>query len=198
MNLIQATLTRIAHDLVALGQPWALVGGFAVSVRAEPRFTRDVDVAVAVPDDGSAEGLVRALVHRGYRVTATVEQEATGRLATARLIPPFARADEIVVDVLFASSGAEPEIVAGAAQIEVLPDVVVPVARVGDLIALKLLARDDQTRPQDAADLRALRGVATATELKRAEATLQLIAARGFERDRDLGAAFAAFVGAND
>lgn len=85
-------------------------------------------------------------------VAATVEQDATGRLATARLVPPYARADEVVVDMLFASSGVEPELVAAAEIIDVLPDLGVPVARVGDLIALKILARDDCTRPQDAAD----------------------------------------------
>ncbi len=43
----------------ALGdQPWALVGGLAVSVHCEPRFTRDIDIAIALPDDGAAERLV--------------------------------------------------------------------------------------------------------------------------------------------
>jgi hypothetical protein len=43
------TTCRVA--LAALddcGLGGALVGGFAVSVRTEPRFTRDVDLAVAV------------------------------------------------------------------------------------------------------------------------------------------------------
>ena len=33
----------------------ALVGGIAVSTRTEPRFTRDLDFAVAVADDAAAE-----------------------------------------------------------------------------------------------------------------------------------------------
>ncbi len=66
-----------------------------------------------------------------------------------------------VVDVLFASSGIEPEIVRSAEAIEILPGLVVPVARTGHLIALKLLARDDESRPQDLADLRSLHEVAT-------------------------------------
>jgi hypothetical protein len=32
-----------------------LVGGLAVSVRTEPRFTRDVDLVVAISDDHAAE-----------------------------------------------------------------------------------------------------------------------------------------------
>lgn len=51
MNLIEAALRRTVIDLGRLGRGWALVGGFAVAARAEPRFTRDVDVPVAVEDD---------------------------------------------------------------------------------------------------------------------------------------------------
>jgi hypothetical protein len=44
-------------------------------------MTRDIDVAVAVGDDRQAEKVVAALVARGYRVRALVEQESAGRLA---------------------------------------------------------------------------------------------------------------------
>ncbi len=128
------------------------MGGFAVSVRTEPRFTRDVDVAVA-------EGLVRSLIDAGYRLEAIVEQDFVGRLATARMLSPGADRLGVVVDVLFATAGIEPEIVAAAEVLEVLPGLAMPVATAGHLVALKLLARDDQTRPQDAADLRALHAV---------------------------------------
>ena len=59
-------------------------------------------------------------------------------------------------------------------------------ARTGHLIALKLLARDDATRPQDAADLRALADVADASELELARDAVELISERGYHRDRDL------------
>jgi len=49
-----------------------------------------------------------------------VEQEATRRLATIRLIPPGERERGVVVDLLFASSGIEREIVAGAQVVEVM------------------------------------------------------------------------------
>jgi predicted nucleotidyltransferase len=94
----------------------------------------------------------------------------------------------IVADLLFASSGIEPEIVAAAEAIDVLPGLRVPVACVGDLIALKLLARDDRRRPQDADDLAALRRVASAAEIDRARLAIRLIQDRGFHRGRDLPA----------
>ena len=66
--------------------------------------------------------------------------------------------------------------------------VTMPVARVGHLVALKVLARDDRRRPQDLVDLRMLLQVADATELAAARAALAMITARGFARGKDLAA----------
>jgi len=151
VNILEAALRRIATDLERHGRRWALVGGFAVSARAEPRFTRDIDAAVVVDDDADGEHLVRLLLADRYRVLASVEQDETGRLATVRLSSPLSGGD-VVVDLLFASSGIEPEIVAAAETTEVVPGLRLPIATTGHLIALKLLARDDLERPQDLAD----------------------------------------------
>jgi predicted nucleotidyltransferase len=172
-----------------LERRWALVGGLAVSARTEPRFTRDVDLAVAVGGDCEAEATVRALQSRGYRVQALIEHEPTERLATTRLIPPGEEETGIVGDMLFASSGIEAEIAAAADALGVFPGLRVPVARIGHLIALKLLARDDRSRPQDRADLVALLRGASAPDLDEARAAASLIRQRGFHRGRDLAAA---------
>jgi predicted nucleotidyltransferase len=162
------------------------VGGLAVSARTEPRFTRDLDVAVAVADDAEAEALVQRLVSEGYRTLAVVEQKATHRLATVRLVLPGGDTRGVVADVLFASSGIEAEVARDAERLRVFPTIVLPVARVGHLIALKLLARDDRTRPQDQQDLRALSEVADDAEVRRARDAIGLIDERGFARGRDL------------
>ena len=78
MNSVEAALRQVTADLDRRHLGWALVGGFAVSARAEPRFTRDVDVAVAVIDDRAAEQNVHDLVAGGYRLLASVEQDAVG------------------------------------------------------------------------------------------------------------------------
>lgn len=163
-----------------------------MSVRTEPRLTRDADLAVAVAGDRDAEALVLALQGRGWRVAAAIEQDAAGRLATVRLAPAGKDAAGTVVDLLFASSGIEPEIVAAAESIEAVPGLDVPVARVGHLIALKVLARDDRTRPQDRVDLAALLRSAGDAALAEARESLALVARRGFQRGRDLLAALEA------
>jgi hypothetical protein len=63
-----------------------------------------------VTTDSEAEALVGALRQVGYELKAVVEQEATGRMATVRLVG----AGRCIVDLLFASSGIEAEIVAAA------------------------------------------------------------------------------------
>ena len=187
MTELEAQLRRIKLELEALGHDFALVGGLAVSTRADPRLTRDADLAVTVADDNDAERLVRALGSKGYTVLAAVEQDATGRLATVRLT--HAEPSGIVTDLLFASCGIEPDIVAGAEELTVVSDLVMPVASVGHLIAMKLLARDDRHRPLDADDLRALRLVASDVDWDVAKVAVAAISARGYSRGRDLSGA---------
>lgn len=164
----------------------ALIGGLAVSARAEPRFTRDVDLAVAVASDREAEGVINGLTGRGYRILAVLEQEVTGRLATVRFQPPEIGEQGTILDLLFASSGIEPEIVDTATEIEAFPDLKIKVAEIGELLALKILARDDKRRPQDAVDIRALLAEATDADLASAKKALVLITDRGYHRGRDL------------
>jgi hypothetical protein len=84
MSSLEEALRAIADALNRRQVRWALVGGLAVSARAEPRTTRDVDVAVSVPDDAAGEGLAWQLTSSGWAIVGTVEQDATDRLATVR------------------------------------------------------------------------------------------------------------------
>lgn len=186
VNRLEAALRDAAEALDASGARWALVGGLAVSARAEPRTTRDVDIAVAVEGDAAAEALLYRLQSRGLSVVSVVEQSARSRLATARLIPSAAGAGGIVVDLLFASSGIEPELVNAADEIAIVPGLSIPVARTGHLLALKVLARNDRDRPQDLDDIRALTRESSAADREEARGAVRLIEERGFARGKKL------------
>jgi hypothetical protein len=164
----------------------AIVGGIAVSVRTEPRFTRDLDLAVAVASDADAEQCVFAMRQLGYEITAALERVKQTRLSTVRL---RRRGRGPLIDLIFAATGIENEIVDAAEPAEVARGIVTEVAQVGHLIAMKLVARDDKRRPQDRLDLIALAKVADDAEWARAEAAVRLIHERGFSLDRDLAAA---------
>ncbi len=186
---LRDALDSAVSDLRDLGASFALVRGLAVSIRTEPRFTRDADIAVSVVSDVEAERLVHALIQRRYQTSMIVEQEATGRLATIRLTPPKG---VVVCDLLFASSGIEPEIVEHATMEDAGLQTPLPVATVGHLIAMKILSRDD-ARPQDQIDLVALRRVATEEDLKTARHALGLVEQRGYHRLRNLISLFDIF-----
>jgi predicted nucleotidyltransferase len=186
------SLTQLAatmQDVIAAfpaHQALALVGGLAVSARTEPRFTRDIDFAVAVESEEHAQQIVYGMQQSGYLIEAIIEHRPTKRMATARL-----RRDVTapMVDLLFAASGIEPEIAAAANAATVLKQTV-RVAQVGHLIAMKLISTAEHRR-RDESDLAALAKVADEAEWARAEAAVRLIAERGFARGRDLAAALA-------
>jgi hypothetical protein len=125
---IEACLRRLKRDLDASKVPWAIVGGFAVQARAYPRTTLDIDAAVVAADDDAASDLARRLLERDYRVLARLEQTEVSRLGTLRLISPVHSDLQIVVDLLFASSGIEAEVVKGAGAIQLFRGLTLPVA----------------------------------------------------------------------
>ena len=182
MSLLSAA-SRVLKSLRQENVQGCVVGGLAVSARCDPRFTRDVDIAVMVDNDERAEALVHALASRGMRIVSLVEQESVGRLAMARL----ATDDGLSIDLLIASSGIESEIVMSAETLEVVQGVLLPVARIGHLIALKLLSVAPG-RETGSADLRNHAAVADDEEWSLASEAVALIEERGFARGRQLDA----------
>lgn len=177
--LLERALVETCRELERRGIEFSLVGGLAVSLRARIRFTRDIDLAVALGSDADVERLVRDLQAAGYRVKALVEQDAVSRIATVRLIAPAG----VVVDLLVASSGIEAELVMRAGIVPWNESLSLRVARNEELLALKVLSMSAE-RPQDRADALAIRvvGVDEETVLD----NLRLIEARGFHRNQDL------------
>ena len=187
---MRAELSAIYDLLLEVSAQSALVGGLAVSARAEPRFTRDIDLALSVDSDEQAELLIRNFIEKGYKLFATLEQTSVDRLATVRLLQPGGSEEEVVVDLLFASSGIEKEIVEMAEPIFIFPDLKIPVASTGHLIATKVLSCDRESRSKDYQDLHALISSASEEDIRLAEASLELIIRRGFDRSKDLKSIF--------
>ncbi|MBC8071314.1 MAG: nucleotidyl transferase AbiEii/AbiGii toxin family protein [Deltaproteobacteria bacterium] len=177
------SLARATQVLRQHGVELALIGGLAVSIRGEVRFTRDVDLAIAVDTDRDVERLVLEMSAMGYTPRAIVEQEAIGRIATVRLLG----SDGVTIDLLAASSGIEHEVIASAEPVDVAPVGVIPVARAEELIALKVLSLSSR-RPQDQLDLDGLLRINSDADLERVRALLDLVTARGFHRGEQLQA----------
>jgi hypothetical protein len=178
---VERALIGAAADLAAAGKRFALVGGLAVSVRSEVRFTRDVDLAVSVVDDVEAEGLVYTLRNHGYTAVATVEHETRHRLSTVRLMSP----PGVKVDLLFASSGLEAEVVERATGVRLGAAGNVAVAQAEELLALKVLSMTEQ-RLQDRSDAQQLLLHNPNLDIERVRQNLRLISERGFDRGQNL------------
>lgn len=173
-------LAGVAGHLGRLGTRFALVGGIATSIRGEVRFTRDIDIAIAVADDSELDALVLELRDVGYDVVALAEQNDVGRTATVGLMSP----EELLVNLLAATCGIEAEIVDRAGAVEFGGERI-PVASVEELMAMKILSMTDR-RLQDRIDAGNLMAMNPAMDMARVRASLELITERGYAREQDL------------
>ena len=82
----EQALVDVTARLTRLGVSHALVGGLAISIRAEVRFTRDVDLAISVDSDGVGARDARGLLATGpvdlaevRRLLSLIESRGFGR-----------------------------------------------------------------------------------------------------------------------
>ncbi len=175
--------TRAIELLKRVGARFAVVGGIAVSFRAEERTTKDLDLVIAVEDDAAAQRFVHEFSQLGYLIDDIFEHETANRMSTVRMI---SQGDHpMFVDLLFASSGIESEIIDSAEESHIFSNTNVHVATVPALIALKVLSARPG-RMKDIVDLQSLFEVASQEEIAEARYLLDLITTRGYNRNKDL------------
>ena len=143
-------ITALARVFEAVSIPYVLIGGHAVNVWLEPRFTADLDVAVeAGPSD--VERLADALARGGY----TRERIHGAEQPSGPDFVRFVSANrEVVLEVQVAKTRFQREVIQRA---RVSGDGV-RVATVEDLIVMKLIADRAKDRV-DLLGLAALSGV---------------------------------------
>jgi hypothetical protein len=128
--------------------------------------------------------LVHRLQQRGYSLVTMFEHTPSGRIGTVRLLSPAAPG--ILVDLLFAACGVEPEVVATAGPGTVMDRFRLPVAQRSHLLAMKVVAAHADRRPQDFTDIRSLLADASVAEVREVGGLLRLIAQRGFSGGSNL------------
>lgn len=140
---LQQTLSDLVIVLQRHQIPFALIGGLAVSIRGEPRFTADVDVVIGV-DLPSAIRWLGVLQESTFRPLVS---DAVELMRSVYLLPLRHTVTNVKVDVAIGVSGFERQIIARSTKVRV-SDLLVPVATAEDLILMKLLA----ARPRDIED----------------------------------------------
>lgn len=142
------TLAEVRDLLQAQNVRFALIGGIAVGLRAEPRATKDVDLVISV-DASRAPDVLADLEGHGF---TTVRHGLPGPGAVVRLHRVGPDGVRAWVDLLFEGTDLERSLLDRATTELLFGGVALPVATTEDLILLKLLAH----RPQDLLDVRNL------------------------------------------
>jgi len=149
MARIEEVLHNILHLLNKLRFPYMLVGGLAVGFFGEPRFTRDIDIAIII-DPKNIEILIRALKRHKYIFH---EKEI---LMLSRLSNRFAIADPsdtYRIDLWIPKSGYEKKSFERRKKKKISQTSFFLISP-EDLILFKLLA----DRPQDILDIKGILG----------------------------------------
>lgn len=145
-DAIGGALRALAGWLDAAGVPYALIGGVAVGLQAEPRFTQDVDAVVWI-DDARWAGLLEAAVAFGIR--PRIDDPLSFAERTRVLL--LSHADVVPIDVSCGALPFEQDLIEQAATIDV-GSASIRVARPVHLLVTKAIAN----RPRDRADIAAL------------------------------------------
>lgn len=158
MSNLEKELKKLSSELTHLQtegklKGFSLIGALAVSARARPRATRDIDFLVSAEREFFFKTLPDLLRHEDYRLKVYqggLDDPINGLI---RIYDDQTGAE--IADIIPVFWNWQDEIVAGAEKIELL-GITLPVARIEDLIVLKLKAGG----PQDMIDTEELLKVA--------------------------------------
>ena len=155
---VLAALDAILSALARLNRPCALLGGLALAIWKHPRFTKDVDVLVAI-DESSVRPLVQNLIANGFRTKRGDGLVKLGELELLQMVydPPGALV-EVQVDLLLARDDYQHQALARRIHMPLSElNAGVDVLSCEDLILFKLMAGRMIDRADAAALLRANR-----------------------------------------
>ena len=151
--------------------PYMVIGGQAVLVYGEPRFTRDIDITIGV-EPAQAEKIVEIL--EGF--TPLVE-DYKGFVEKTLVLPIIHNSHKIRVYVIFSFSEYEREAIKRARLVEV-DGVNIRFASPEDLIIHKIIAG----RPRDLEDIRTILNVVEKIDTRYIEKWLKFLG-EGLNRD---------------
>jgi Nucleotidyltransferase of unknown function (DUF6036) len=144
-NAAVAELLRVlAGVMKSQGLSWFLFGAQAAILWGSSRFTGDVDVTVAIPDD-ALEDFIEAMAEHEF----ALKFPDRDFIQRSRVLPFIHRPTNMALDVVRAGPGLEEEFAQRTISVE-LQQTSVPVISPEDLIVMKVLAG----RPKDIDDIR--------------------------------------------
>ena len=141
-------MSELDHALLTLSSwlteskiPHMVIGGFAVTVWGEPRFTRDLDITVSVPSERFSHA-IGEICHR----FASLASEPLKFVTDTRVLPIMV--ESVPVDLIFAALPYEEDAIARARPVKV-SNGTVPICSPEDLVLHKIVSH----RPRDHEDI---------------------------------------------
>ncbi|MBI4479192.1 MAG: nucleotidyltransferase [Acidobacteria bacterium] len=138
-------LEQIANSLDAAGIPYMVVGGQAVLLYGEPRFTRDIDVTLGIGPE-RLDQVMSLVTHNGWHARAGVSPEFVSK---SMVLPCEDPASGIRIDFIFSVSAYEQEALRRARKVR-RGQAEVCYASAEDVVIHKMVAG----RPRDLEDVR--------------------------------------------
>ena len=143
MNDRDAAAWEVHCLLKELGVNYAIIGGSAVQIWGEPRFTQDVDLTVATPLDEPTLFVQRVLDHFTPRIENALEFSRRNRVLLIQ------SSKGCPIDISLGLPGYEDEVMHRTVEVELEPGKSVYMCSAEDLIIHKAIAG----RPQDLRDI---------------------------------------------
>jgi hypothetical protein len=147
VNLLTEVLTRVSAALTHHGIDHMVIGGQAVLVHGEARFTQDIDVTLAL-SPGDVSQLLAVCADASLAIGVENPSEF---VASTHVLPAIDSQSGTRIDFVFSSTGYE-RVAIGRSQTVQVGGHDLPFATMEDLIIHKLLA----ARPRDLEDIRGI------------------------------------------
>lgn len=145
--MLQELLERLGLALENLGIPYMIIGGQAVLVYGEPRFTRDVDVTLGAGPEKLGD-ILKLAKENNWQVSVESAQEFVER---TMVLPCLEPSSGMGVDFIFSHSLYERNAL-DRARIVTIGKAKVRFASLEDLVIHKVIAG----RPRDLEDIRVI------------------------------------------
>lgn len=143
MNAVETAIWEVHQVLTELELPYAIIGGTAVQVWGEPRFTQDLDLTILAPIERYAEAISSLLDHFAPRIDDASDFARRNRVLLVQTSNAYP------VDISFGLPGYEDEVMRRAVQFDMAPGKAVQLCSAEDLIIHKAIAG----RVQDERDI---------------------------------------------
>lgn len=143
MRLVTEETWEVHKILADLRLPYAIIGGAAVQIWGEPRFTKDLDLTVLAPIESFSETVEQLLTHLEPRIDKALQFAQKNRVLLVQTSTGYP------VDVSFGLPGYEDGVIDRSVEVELAPGKSVRFCSPEDLIIYKSIAG----RGQDVIDV---------------------------------------------